>query len=193
MPNVPSKLRDCIAALDRLLAEQVDEGRILAEGRDILAELIAADDWLNDSYACPQSDHYSQYLLYLDPNQRFSISSFVWTGGQSTPIHDHTVWGLIGVLRGSELSQSYQLDDRGAPIIEGAACRLVPGEVSAVSPSIGDIHRVSNAFADQVSVSIHTYGADICALDRSVIHPDGRRSVFRSAYANGADTPSFRL
>ena len=43
----------------------------------------------------------SQYLLYCDPEERFSVVSFVWGPGQSTPTHDPSVWGLIGVLRGA--------------------------------------------------------------------------------------------
>jgi predicted metal-dependent enzyme (double-stranded beta helix superfamily) len=32
----------------------------------------------------------------------------VWGPGQTTPIHDHRVWGLIGMLRGSEYSQGFE-------------------------------------------------------------------------------------
>ena len=38
----------------------------------------------------------------------------------------------------------------------------------AVSPAIGDIHRVRNALADRVSISIHVYGANIGAVRRHV-------------------------
>ncbi len=32
--------------------------------------------------------------------ERFCVVSFVWGPDQATPIHNHTVWGLVGVLRG---------------------------------------------------------------------------------------------
>ena len=35
--------------------------------------------------------------------------SFVWGPGQQSPIHNHTVWGLIGVLRGAELCEEFEL------------------------------------------------------------------------------------
>lgn len=47
--------------------------------------------------------------------ERFSIVSFVWGPGQATPIHDHRVWGAIGMLRGAEENQRYQLDADGIP------------------------------------------------------------------------------
>ena len=34
--------------------------------------------------------------------------SFVWGPGQKTPIHDHTVWGLVGMLRGAERCRLYE-------------------------------------------------------------------------------------
>jgi predicted metal-dependent enzyme (double-stranded beta helix superfamily) len=61
--------------------------------------------------------------------------------------------------------------------------RLVPGQVEAVSPKVGDIHRVSNAHSDQVSISIHVYGANIGAV-RAVYQPDGSEKPFISGYSN---------
>jgi predicted metal-dependent enzyme (double-stranded beta helix superfamily) len=56
--------------------------------------------------------------------------------------------------------------------------------VSLVSPRIGDIHRVSNAYADRVSVSIHVYGANIGAVERATYDTAGRSKRFVSGYAN---------
>ncbi|MFX7506820.1 cysteine dioxygenase, partial [Acinetobacter baumannii] len=89
-----------------------------------------------------------------------------WGPGQRTPIHDHTVWGLIGMLRGSEYAQPFEIDADGTPQPQGEATRLEPGDVEAVSPTVGDIHRVHNAYDDRVSISIHVYGANIGAVRR---------------------------
>jgi predicted metal-dependent enzyme (double-stranded beta helix superfamily) len=99
-------------------------------------------------------------------------------------VHDHTVWGLIGMLRGQEVSQPYGPDAGGAMRPQGAATLLQPGQVEAVSPALGDIHQVRNALADQVSVSIHVYGANIGAVQRWVYAPDGTRKPFVSGYSN---------
>jgi 3-mercaptopropionate dioxygenase len=111
------------------------------------------------------------------------VVSFVWGPGQQTPVHNHTVWGLVGVLRGAEVSQRYTLGEGGG-LIAGPADRLEAGEVDAVSPRIGDIHRVSNAVPDAASISIHLYGANIGAVRRSVFDAEGREKPFISGYAN---------
>ncbi|HYG43112.1 MAG TPA: cysteine dioxygenase, partial [Bordetella sp.] len=103
----------------------------------------------------------------------FSVVSFVWGPGQRTPIHDHTVWGVIGMLRGAETGTRYSLQNGTLAIADGPAQLLQAGQVEQVSPSIGDVHRVQNASADQVSISIHCYGADIGQVQRHVYYEDG--------------------
>ncbi|WP_028311849.1 cysteine dioxygenase [Derxia gummosa] len=179
----PRRLRDFVTALAALLDEQPDEARILDAGGALLRDLVAHDDWLPDDFAAPDPERYRQYLLHADSRARFSVVSFVWGPGQQTPIHDHTVWGLIGVLRGAEISQPYRIDG-GALVADGPAHRLERGTVEAVSPRIGDIHRVSNALADRPSVSIHVYGDNIGAVRRSVLLDDGTRKPFISGYSN---------
>lgn len=100
-------------------------------------------------------------------------------------MHDHTVWGLIGMLRGSEISRSYDFDASSGALLATGEERLTPGAVSAVSPAIGDIHRVENALTDRPSISIHAYGANIGAVRRHVFVPDsGEAKPFVSGYAN---------
>jgi predicted metal-dependent enzyme (double-stranded beta helix superfamily) len=112
------------------------------------------------------------------------VVSFVWGPGQKSPIHDHTVWGIVGILRGAEIEQSFSRGSDGRLVVEGALERLERGEVTAVSPAIGDFHRVSNALDDRPSVSIHVYGANIGAIRRSVYEPDGTSRTFVSGYSN---------
>lgn len=177
------RLRDFVANLANLLDTQPEEATLLQRGSAWLSELIRHDDWLDDAFTQPHPDHYQQYLLYADAQQRFSVVSFVWGPGQQTPIHDHRVWGLIGMLRGAEISQSWQPGPNGLQP-EGAPVRLDPGSVEAVSPTVGDIHRVSNAYDDRVSISIHVYGANIGAVKRAVYREDGSEKAFISGYSN---------
>ncbi|MDX9663687.1 cysteine dioxygenase [Pseudomonas sp. P5_152] len=178
------RLHDFIGAFAQLLCEAPEEARVLEEGARLLGELVRHDDWLPEEYAEPDPQRYRQFLLHADSQQRFSVVSFVWGPGQSTPIHDHRVWGLIGMLRGAEHAQGYTLGAGGALQALGAPTLLAPGQVEAVSPRIGDIHRVSNAFADRVSISIHVYGANIGAVHRAVYEVDGREKPFISGYSN---------
>ncbi len=183
-PTPTPRLSRFVQQLATLLAQQPAEPEILERGGELLAELIANDDWLPEAYAQPSPQRYQQYLLHVDPLERFSVVSFVWGPGQATPIHDHTVWGLIGMLRGAEQSQAYVRSADGHWTPQGAPHQLAPGQVEAVSPRIGDVHRVSNALADQPSISIHVYGANIGAVQRSVYLEDGTRKPFVSGYSN---------
>ncbi|MFB9126829.1 cysteine dioxygenase [Paraburkholderia dipogonis] len=180
----PERLRAFAGRIASLVDEAAPEAHLLEHGGAALRELIAHDDWLPDAFAQADPERYQQYLLYADARQRFSIVSFVWGPGQATPVHDHTVWGLIGVLRGAEIALGYRVAEDGTLQKNGAVRRLDAGAVDAVSPRIGDIHRVSNAFSDRTSISIHVYGANIGAVKRSV-YPDGAtRKPFISGYAN---------
>ncbi|MDD2611085.1 MAG: cysteine dioxygenase [Giesbergeria sp.] len=183
-PLSSQRLRQFVQQLAALLERKPTESDILGQGSALLADLVAHDDWLPDAYAQPHPQHYQQNLLYADALGRFSVVSFVWGPGQSTPIHDHTVWGLIGLLRGAETSQSYTQDAQGRWVPQGASVLLQPGQVEVVSPTVGDVHRVSNALADQASISIHVYGANIGAVERSVFLEDGTHKLFVSGYSN---------
>ena len=160
-----------------------DEPAMISGARDLLAKLVARDDWLPQEYSL-EGKTYRQYLLHCDPKQRFSVVSFVWGPGQTTPVHDHMVWGLIGMLRGAEIGQRFSLDgDR--PMIAGEEDVLEQGGVDVVSPRLGDVHKVSNAHADRTSISIHVYGANIGAVNRHVFDPStGASKAFISAYSN---------
>jgi 3-mercaptopropionate dioxygenase len=179
-----ARLRGFVVSFAELLSSTRDEKSILESGAALLGQLIAQDDWLSDDYARPNPDRYQQYLLHCDSRERFSVVSFVWGPGQSTPIHDHTVWGLIGVLRGAERVESFRRDPREGLVPAGQAALLEAGEVDAVGPRIGDIHRVANAFSDRPTISIHVYGANIGAVERSTYDAAGQTKSFISGYAN---------
>ena len=117
--------------------------------------------------------------------ERFSIVSFVWGPGQGTPVHDHTVWGMVGMMRGAELCEEFVVDAESGKVQLSGHHRIKPGEVDLVSPRIGDIHRVSNALDDGPSVSIHVYGGNIGAVRRHVFEPSTTiRRPFVSGYAS---------
>src|SRR5688500_12345669 len=167
-----------------LVDQGLAEPELHAAVREAMKHLVSRDDWLPDAMAKPHPQYYQQYLLYADPRDRFSVVSFVWGPGQKTPVHDHTVWGVIGMLRGSERACAYRAQD-GRMMPMGEEVVLKPGDVEMVSPSIGDIHRVSNAFDDRVSISIHAYGANIGKVRRHVFdEATAMPKEFVSGYAN---------
>ncbi len=150
-----------------------------------MKELVASDDWLPASMSQSHPVHYQQHLIYADPQDRFSIVSFVWGPGQKTPIHDHTVWGVIGVLRGAEFGQRFDLVTNGPPCLAGPEERLEAGSVDIVSATRGDVHVVRNALDDRVSISIHAYGGNIGRINRHVFDAaTGQPKTFVSGYSN---------
>ncbi len=178
-------LREFVVAMTKLVERSDDEPTLIAEGRELLARLVARDDWLPAAFAQPDPRHYRQYLLHADPLERFSVVSFVWGPGQKTPVHDHTVWGLVGMLRGAELAQRWRREPDGRLVPDGEESLLQPGQVDAVSPSLGDIHVVSNALPDRPSISIHVYGANIGAVHRHSYDPQtGQAKEFVSGYSS---------
>lgn len=178
------RLREFVGNIATIVDTHPAEAEMLVHGERALRALISVDDWLADAYAQPSAERYQQYLLYADARQRFSVVSFVWGPGQQTPVHDHTVWGMVGVLRGAELAAPFRIGPDGRPEPAGDEVRLDAGHVDLVSPTIGDIHRVRNAFDDRVSISIHVYGANIGAVRRSTYPLDGPPKPFISGYSN---------
>ena len=180
----PDPLRRFVDKVGALVGAGLQEPAILEGAREAMRELVADDAWLPDELAKPHPQYYQQYLLYADPADRFSVVSFVWGPGQKTPVHDHTVWGVIGMLRGAEKAAPFRREgERLVPA--GEEVLLEPGDVEMVSPRIGDIHRVSNAYDDRVSISIHAYGANIGKVRRHVFDPQtGAAKEFVSGYAN---------
>jgi predicted metal-dependent enzyme (double-stranded beta helix superfamily) len=181
-----ARFRDFIARFAALVeAHGDDEARIFRDGAPLLMELVRHDDWLPAAFAQPAPDSYRQYLLYCDPLERFSVVSFVWGPGQKTPVHDHTVWGMVGVMRGAELCQEYGVPVAGQPLRLAGEHRVSPGGVDKVSPTVGDVHVVANALGDRPSISIHVYGANIGAVRRHVYDPaTGAARDFVSGYHN---------
>lgn len=184
LSSLPPRLAAFVQDMDAALAAAPGETHAMPACATLLRALVAHDDWLPEACARPHSVHYQQYLLYRDPDDRYSVVSFVWGPGQHTPIHDHGTWGVIGMLRGAEYSRAYARTD-GRMIPAPDEERLEPGQTACVSPSLGDIHLVRNAHDDRVSISIHVYGTDIGKQTRHVYDPDtGAARSFVSGYAH---------
>ena len=178
------KLLTFVKELNRLIDQNSSEEIIFTKGKKLLEDLIAVDDWLPVEFTKPHPQYYQQYLLYADPLDRFSIVSFVWGPGQKTPVHNHTVWGMVGQLRGEEKGTPYYRQPEGG-FKAGDPSICSPGHVDTVSPKTHDIHVVENNLSDQTSISIHVYGGNIGRIQRSVFDPvTGAEKSFVSGYAN---------
>lgn len=161
----------------------------LATARAAFERLLWTDGWLEERYQ--QGDPTSgmgsgigTWLLFRSVDDRLSLFSLVVAPGQSTPVHDHLRWGLIGLYRGRQLERFYRkLDDRGrlALVAERECGR---GDIYELIPPEGDIHSVTT-ISDEPSVSIHLLGGDIGCLWRHRFDLEaGEALPFRSGYSN---------
>ncbi len=184
MTDVHPRFTNFVKSVTSVVETHSGEAAILTQVRPMLADLVRHDDWLPEEFSQSHPTNYRQYLLYRDPSDRFSIVSFVWVPGQTTPVHDHTVWGLVGVLRGMEVSRGYTRDSEGR-LMQRDSERLEQGQVCAVGPDTGDIHDVTNPLTDRASVSIHIYGGDIGRIKRHAFDlATGDVKEFVSGYVN---------
>jgi len=187
MVDTLTPLKQFIATVHQELSQRSDDS-IALRLVEPMRELVARDAWLPDAMAVAHPRYYQQHLLHADPADRFSLVSFVWGPGQSTPVHNHTVWGVIGVLRGAEFNQRFDVGHAGPPRPVGTEELLAAGEVDIVSPTHGDVHRVRNAYDDRVSISIHLYGGNIGRIERSVFDDrTGQPKSFTSGYSSILD------
>ena len=178
------RLHQFLAAMTRLVDSEPAEADLIAQAQVLMSGLLEKDDWLQPEFTLAHPHQPQQFLIYADPQSRFSVVSLVCGPGQSTPIHDHTVWGLMGMLRGSLSCQPYSRMSDGRWVPAGFQIDMLPGDMEAVSPRTGDVHKVWNTSPDQASVSIEIYEGPIGLLERHIYRADGSRQLLIEGYAN---------
>ncbi len=149
-------------------------------------ESVLASEIPRDAFI-PRNNRYAMNLVHMPNDKIFSIIAGVWKIGQTTPIHDHLTWALVGVYSGKERESIYKrIDNLSDPKI--AKLELVSdrinerGHVTVLSES--GIHKVSNEFPEP-AYSIHVYGRDIGNTERHSYDPvNGSISTFKSGYCN---------
>jgi 3-mercaptopropionate dioxygenase len=179
----------------RRLAGTIREHAARVEAlRPAFARLLAADGWLPDQFAQPDTTSgmgggIGQYALYRDEAGSLCLFSLVVPPGSSTPVHDHLAWGLVGVYRGAQLDTTYaRLDDGSdeakATLQIASQSKVGAGEFYTLLPPEGDIHYVKTV-SETPSVSIHLLANDTACVWRHKYDPDaGTVTPFRSGYSN---------
>lgn len=157
---------DLVAAIRGATAQHADwaqtaglvagELRLHLPGPEILS--AAERQGSPDGYVC--------HTLHTEPDGSFSICALVWRPGQTTPVHDHVTWCVVGVLQGAEYEELFALTQDQTALEQTGSRVNLPGDVGGFAPP-GDIHRVRNHGAG-VAISLHVYGADITRLGSSV-------------------------
>jgi 3-mercaptopropionate dioxygenase len=159
-PLATPALVDLVAAVRDVIALRADWARTAYLVADRLRAHLPDADILTPEQRRGDPDRPAGHVLHAEPDGTFSILGLVWRPGQSTRIHDHITWCVVGVLAGVEHEDLY--DDRLNPV---GTRENHPGEVSGFAPP-GDIHRIRNT-GTSTAVSLHIYGTDITRIGSS--------------------------
>ena len=167
LPATSTAASPAFAAFTRTADALVDDPHTIAAH---LGRLLQRDGWLAPADCAPGTDTYRQHLLHVSPCRRLSIASLVWLPGQHTPIHDHVSWCIVGVYRGVEREERYDLVDHegGRALKPSGTVFAARGHVETLIPPQGDIHAVTAA-GREVAISIHVYGADLEERGTSIL------------------------
>jgi 3-mercaptopropionate dioxygenase len=189
-----AEVRALVEETQRLMGEVDSDAERVRLLQPAFERLLASEGWLPDEYAAPDETSgmgggIGQYALYRAEDGSMCLFSLVVPVGATTPVHDHLAWGLIGLYRGRQAETVYRrLDDgsaEGQARLEVALEQEVErGELFALLPPEGDIHRVST-ISDEPSVSIHLLANDTACVWRHSFDPEaGTVTPFRSGYSN---------
>jgi 3-mercaptopropionate dioxygenase len=143
-----------IAAVRQVIGMRADWARTAELVADQLRAHLPGPDILTPDQQHGHPDRPAGHVLHAEPDGTFSILGLVWRPGQSTRIHDHITWCVVGVLQGVEHEDLY---DDELNLIGTRENHL--GDVSGFAPP-GDIHRIRNT-GTRTAISLHIYGTDI--------------------------------
>jgi len=164
-PDTAYGLLDYVRDVEGILEYRPAMPRTIKEVSAITKRLVADGSWLAARHRVGLPDTYARHLLHRDRFNRFVVLSLVWMPGQMTPIHDHSCWGVMGMLEGSlEVVDYERLDDATRPdyaeLRESGGAEVARGSVGYVLPPYQEIHTIGNV-SDEPAVSIHIYGRDL--------------------------------
>ena len=184
---MPATLRSFIEEMEKTVRSSGTESEVLRKSRPLMAKLLATPGSVPDAAFAPRKDRFAMNLIYMPKDRLFSVNGAVWLPGQTTPIHDHLTWAMVGLFEGEERESIYRrTDDRADPRLarlELATERInAPGHITTLGEA--GIHRIDNVTSSP-SRSIHVYGIDIGNAERHSYDPvTGEVSKFISGYCN---------
>jgi predicted metal-dependent enzyme (double-stranded beta helix superfamily) len=157
-----------IEGVRAIVSTDDNAARIGSAVAELLQPLLGREDLLHADQLEPDPTRYRQHVLHVEPDNSFSVVALIWLPGQTTCIHDHVSWCVVGVHTGQENETQYCVSgDTDDPYLFVCGQTVNPaGSVAALVPP-GDIHDVANG-GDTLAVSLHVYGANIATLGSSI-------------------------
>jgi predicted metal-dependent enzyme (double-stranded beta helix superfamily) len=176
-----------IKDVDRVVRTCHSESEVLMHLKPLMKELIASSNNIPPDAFRPRKDRFANNLIYMPKDKVFSINGAVWLPGQTTPIHDHLTWAIVGIVEGEERESIYRRTDDGSDPKRTSLQRVSErinqkGHVTVLGRA--GIHRIDNV-SDKPSLSVHMYGLDIGNSERHSYDPvTGEIGTFVSGYCN---------
>lgn len=184
-PGVGQPVLDFITEVADIVRQDLGEHETTRRVRERLARAIEQGFSLPEQVKRPNPDRYVMYPIFVAPDSSFCVASAVWGVGQQTPVHDHGVWGVVGIAEGVEREEAFRRGP-GGPLVHHSTNDLTPGDVIVCCTTDQDLHRVS-AVGEQPCVGIHVYGGDIGTIRRRSYDVDTSEvSWFTSAWGGDA-------
>ncbi len=186
-PMGADPLRNFVAESESVTRKFSEEGEVMRNLKPLLAQLVSGSRSIPKEAFAPRKDRFAMNLVYMPEDEALSIIAAVWLPGQTTPIHDHLTWALVGVYEGEEREALFRRTDDGSDPkfakLEKVNERVnKKGHVSVLGSK--GIHRVDN-LASEPARSIHVYGRDIGNAERHSYDPiTGKIGRFVSGYCN---------
>jgi predicted metal-dependent enzyme (double-stranded beta helix superfamily) len=180
-------LQQFITDVDGVVREYSSESEVVLHLKPVLEKLVGSTGSVTAKAFAPRKDRFAMNLLQMPEDEAYSIIGGVWHPGQTTPIHDHLTWALIGVYEGEEREALFRRTDDGsnpriAKIQQVSERVNRKGHVTVLGHS--GIHRVDN-ISLKPTTSVHIYGRDIGNAERHSYDPvTGEVSRFVSGYCN---------
>lgn len=178
-------LQDYVRTIEAVLDQRPSNKRIIREVSVATKQLCASDRWLDERHRQGNPDCYTRHQLHRDPHNRFVVLALVWMPGQVTPIHDHSCWGVMGLIQNTLEEVCYdRLDDGKRPdyaeLEQSRGTDVGQGGVAYLLPPYEEIHRIGNT-SGKPTISVHVYGRDLDEVN--VFDPvSGKVSPMRIKY-----------
>lgn len=176
-----------IREADAVIRSGGPEPEVLRGLKPLMERLVTTPGSVPRKAFAPRKDRFANNLIFRPNDRAFSVTGGNWAPGQTTPIHDHLTWAVVGVYEGKERESIYRRKDDGSDPkraeLEQVSARINETGHVTVLGSAG-IHRIDNVSAHP-SLSIHMYGLDIGTAERHSYDPvTGAVGKFVSGYCN---------
>lgn len=171
-------IRDLVAALNVITADETDPAEIIEHLKPIAVKLAENTSWVRPEFChVDELQGIGIHVINQEENDSNLVEAISWLPGLGVAPHDHQTWGVVVGIDGTEINTEWRrLDDGSEPGFaeleitrETRVCR---GDMVAFLPN--DIHSVRND-SDRPSLSLHIYGRVLANLERSEFDPINKR------------------